>query len=131
LPPPRRASTGCRSSTNSWRAPLGVKEADPRWLGPLAGQLDEFAGTVERQRIARAVTSAVSESQPKPPPSSAWPYQALTRGKRAVILGGDGRQERIPRLQEWFGSSVLDWPDMPDGAPRAMQTEVTKLELDR
>ncbi|MFZ4580835.1 MAG: hypothetical protein ACOYOB_20830 [Myxococcota bacterium] len=107
---------------------LGVKDADPRWVGPLAEHLDALADTVERQRIARAVTSAVSESQPEPAPHNDWPYLALTRGKRAVILGGDGRQERIPRLKERFDFAVLEWPAMPEGSPRAVQTEVKKLK---
>jgi hypothetical protein len=106
---------------------LGVRDSDVRWVGPLSRHLTEVAGTADRDRIRRAVTRALADAESDVPMPKDWPYLALTRGKRAVILGGDGRQERIPHIRERFEFAALDWPDLPEGAPRAVQTEVKKL----
>ncbi|MFZ4580535.1 MAG: hypothetical protein ACOYOB_19295, partial [Myxococcota bacterium] len=107
---------------------LGVRDSDVRWVGPLSGHLADVAGKVDRDRIRRAVTRAVADAEPESPLPESWPGTAATRGKRAMILGGDRREGRIPTLQARFEFASLDWPDLPEGAPRAVKAAVKKLK---
>ena len=106
---------------------LGVTEDDRRWIKPLEGRGDVLVGTPARERIARAIRAAeVPEGDEAELPES-WPSIEKTRGKKVVIVGGDGRQERIPELQKAFGFAQLDWPELPKNAPHAVKALIHKM----
>lgn len=106
---------------------LGVRYDDPRWRNPWQDRIAELPDTISHQRLARSLRTAPLEAEVSLAPANQWPFLHLTRGKRAVILGGDGKQARVPKIQAAFGFAHLDWPDLPENSPRAASVEVEKL----
>jgi hypothetical protein len=52
--------------------------------------------------------------------------QAQCRGKRAIIVGGDPRNERLPTLKAAFGFDSLEWA--PSGNERRVGNVVARME---
>ena len=103
-----------------------------RLVGP---RLAELAGQPGLTRLANAVHKVLVEAAtdvdaPTQPLDPNWPGFACTRGKRAVLVGGDGRQERLPQLQERFGFASLEWPDLPKNAPGKVSKLVQRVKAD-
>jgi|GEM_PF-1832879 len=75
----------------------------------------------ELRRIVReelkAEAEAECEARESPVPTD-WPHFVLTRGKRAVIVGGDPRPDRVERLREVFGFEQLEWAEDATSARR-------------
>lgn len=57
-----------------------------------------------------------------------WPYWHLTRGKRAVIVGGDSREPNRARIQQTFGFASLDWVETQykDRALHALRERIAR-----
>ncbi len=107
---------------------LGVADTDVRWRGPLKLRAAEVTGTAARDRVRRGVMGASSNSGRTKAQASSWEKAEMTRGKHAVILGGDRRGDRIKKLQAHFEFAVLDWRDLPTGSPRAVKSVVEQLK---
>jgi len=58
-----------------------------------------------------------------------WPWFWLTRGKRAVMVGGDPREQNRDRIEKAFGFSELVW-DSSQNAPRTIQALRESIERD-
>ena len=96
----------------------GVSPSDTRLVHALL-ELDYLLGGVEfakvaaavrEERIAREREAAEEESaMDARRVSSDWPGFRFTRGKRAVIIGGDERPERRERLQDEFEFEEVAW----------------------
>ena len=91
-------------------------------IGATGGRHGELVGTPALARVRRHVAAELEarETEPAIPAvriAEDWHGFAHTRGKRAVIVGGDGREERQPMLQQAFKFAELDWPDVPKNSP--------------
>lgn len=61
------------------------------------------------------------------------PLGALTQGKSALLVGGDARTERLPRIQAYFGFRDLEWFDLPENDARrlpALEHRITSGKWD-
>lgn len=110
---------------------------DKRFVRLVEPQLSALQGRPGLARVVRAVSAALdaeSESETETPQQSLpanWPGYAHTAGKRAVIVGGDGRQERIANIRQTFGFAELEWPDLPKNAPGKTAALVTQVRNGR
>lgn len=92
----------------------GVAGKDPRLvriLTPVFGVLDgkRFKDTRAAIREKVAADSDVEDAVPAARVPPDWPHWHLTRGKRAVMVGGDPREQNRVRIQESFGFASLGW----------------------
>jgi hypothetical protein len=96
---------------------------------PFAGELDgpEFSA------VRRAVTSLVERDEDTEAAEGSghipenWPWLSHTRGKVAVIVGGEPRPERLVRLRSAFDFAELDWLQGIDKAGRSVDSLVQKM----
>jgi hypothetical protein len=96
----------------------GIPPRDPRLCRLLLPSLDLLAGP-EFKNLRRALRKAQDEMESEPengknddeaerlPPD--WPWFHLTRGRRAVIVGGELRPHARDRIQEFFAFTEIDW----------------------
>ena len=111
---------------------VGASAGDTRLVRlalPFAGDLDgqEFAA------VRRAVNNLVERDEEADTAEGAgqifddWPWLAHTKGKVAVIVGGEPRQERLVRLRSTFGFCELDWLQGVDKGGRSVDSLVQKM----
>ena len=92
---------------------LGASPNDKRILNlarPYADALDGkvFAGL--RKAIRDTVEAESTEDMVASSPIPAdWPLFSRTRGRRALVVGGDPRPERAAKLAETFGFHSVEW----------------------
>lgn len=90
----------------------GLSPRDPRLVTLLREHVDDLDGT-EFKVLRRAIRALADAEEPETDEVEAlgvsWPFWHLTRGRRAVILGGDARERNRARLQEDFEFAELDW----------------------
>lgn len=99
-----------------------VADTEKRFVSLLEARLPDLASEPKLKRLVRRVADALEadDSEDERAPTAAdpnWPGLQHTRGRRAVIVGGDGREERAPMLRDAFQFAELDWPDTPKGSP--------------
>ena len=91
----------------------GVSARNARLAHILAPVAEELTGPDMRslRRAARAVASVVPEDDDDgdAPIAPDWAWYAATRGKRAVMVGGDPREPNRVRLERAFGFAELAW----------------------
>jgi len=111
---------------------VGASASDTRLLRltlPFAGDLEaqEFAA------VRRAVNHLVERDEETETADGAgqisddWPWLAHTKGRVAVIVGGEPRQERLVRLRSTFGFGELDWLQGIDKGGRSVDSLVQKM----
>lgn len=113
-----------------WRADLAQHEQTVRQrLGK-----DEAEQSLARP-LAAAKPLAKPPEQPKEPVPNVAPPEpcpaellALTRGKRAILLGGDSRPERTQALQSYFEFAELEWAGLPSNDARRLQSFAARLD---
>ena len=119
------------------------------WAGALLGDEPEFARIVqevEKERKRRslsddiaAAAAAATTTAPAPeddePEADAPPEEQelqavlkVTRGKKALLLGGTPRQPARARIQEALEFSALEWPEARDGDSR-WSAEIGRADL--
>ena len=85
---------------------------DPRLVARMEPHLDALAGT-KFKLLRRAIREANAEEPETTDGGSAlpadWPYWGITRGRRAVIVGGDPRERNRQQLQDYFELASLEW----------------------
>ena len=88
----------------------------------------------ELRRLAVAVVHALEEAQHDDDDgqegaavSPSWPLLERTRGQRLLLVGGDGRDERIPIIRRAFGLESVEWADLPKNAPRGKEALVARI----
>jgi hypothetical protein len=76
------------------------------WLAALEARA-RFKALRKAARAALADDEAADAAEPDLPPD--WPLFPVTQGRRAIILGGEPREEARQRLQNTFRFEDLDW----------------------
>lgn len=112
-------------------AQAGFKPEDELRLVHLGNEYEDIPADATPSRYWRAVEAnleqealrAEDESQNTALPED-WPYFSYTRGKHAVIVGGDPRPVRLPPLQEAFGFASIDWRE---SGPRQIDALIRKM----
>ena len=109
----------------------GVAETDRRWVKLLEPRLADLAGDRTLAKVTRAVASALAEDDSDDDSVRAidanWHGFAHTAGKRAVIVGGDGRSERSVAMKTAFQFERLDWPDIPKNGPNKANALIAQV----
>jgi hypothetical protein len=96
---------------------MGIQGRNPRLVRALLPLAEEFEGT-EFRTLRRAIRDELAEASaeadadggaeeaPLPPD---WAWWEFTRGKRALIIGGDPREQSRARLEKAFEMDELEW----------------------
>lgn len=105
-----------RGATRALNA--GVSPEDTRLCRLLVGRLSALEGDKGFKRLRRAVRQAeVNGRPPAPHPEDdddsplpdAWPFFGRTRGRTAVMVGGEVREQRRVQIEQAFGFRHLEW----------------------
>lgn len=92
----------------------GASPRDPRLLrlcGPRLSDLDGHEFRALRHHAREDVEADADEADDARPASipSGWGWWSHTRGKRAILVGGDPREPNRLRLAEAFAFAELEW----------------------
>src|SRR5205823_4413315 len=93
----------------------GVLPADERLLRMLRSRLDLIPQSLRFRSIRRAVRALGDAEEDEhvdlatPALAPGWEHFHLTRGKRAVMVGGAVREDARQRLQAAFELAELEW----------------------
>jgi hypothetical protein len=114
----------------------GVSPEDGRLTSLLLNYIEALEGDKALKKLRRAVRKAkedtltvMPEAMPADELPEDWPFFDRTRDRRAVIVGGDIREERRAAIQEAFGFSSVEWID--GGDTRAIQSLAHRVEGNR
>lgn len=94
---------------------VGVSARDPRLIKavtPFADQLDGMEFRTLRRQVRASVAEDVDEQAEEATPVDIppdWRWWPRTRGRRALMVGGDPREPNRLRLKDAFEFSELDW----------------------
>ncbi len=90
----------------------GIASADPRLTRRLAPYLDLIAPDLKAVRKAVRKHLAETEAPPGSPPDvvpADWPFLDRTRGRDAILVGGDRREQAQDRVKAAFGFNSVYW----------------------
>lgn len=106
-----------RGATRALNA--GVAPEDPRLTRLLMSHLPALRGDKGLKRLRRSVRQAIASERadtgpldddeddgPLPPD---WPWFEFTRGRTAVLVGGDEREQRRVEIEAAFEFEALEW----------------------
>ena len=110
----------------------GVRADDTRLVN-LAASYAEALDPVEHKAVLRAIASAepdVDDGEPEAAPAlpDDWKGFARVEGRTAMLIGGDPRAERIPRLLEMFRFASVEWVPSESRGTRRLDAVVAKME---
>lgn len=111
----------------------GVAVTDPRLhriLAPHAEMLKSEPKFRALRKALRDAGAAVEEDDEEDADVVAWPHLDYTSGKRAIIVGGDPRNEVIDRVKEAFGFQTVEWPSFDPKRVQSLSTRVRKGSVD-
>jgi len=114
----------------------GLPHADKRWLTLVEDRLGDLERQGAQAKVARAVSGLLADQEGSTPSDDCpqlqdWPGLAVTRGKRVLIAGGDGREERRRVLKTAFGFEELDWAELPKGNTRKLDSLAEAIRCER
>ncbi len=99
----------------------GVAVDDPRLIRLVAPRLEDLKTQARFKRLRKAIRDAESTAEeaeaefqaelalPLREPPEGWPLRETVRGRNAVIIGGDLREEARARIQDAFDLASLEW----------------------
>lgn len=94
----------------------GVAPEDPRLVRLLEPHLKLIGGDKNLKRVRRAIRASTpiegdlgSMDELLEPTPESWPYYEKTHGKRAVMVGGEAREQRRAAIEEALGFAELEW----------------------
>lgn len=95
----------------------GVSPDDPRFVRLMIPHQDKLRKHTRFKRLRKALRDMVTEDEALAAESAAeeaeipadWPCWDAVRGRHAVIVGGDLREEARQRIQDTFGFEGLEW----------------------
>jgi len=109
----------------------GVRARHTRLVNLAAPLLDHLEGR-EFRSLRRAIrdqaapdTDSDTTDDDGPLPTD-WAWWSCTRGRRALLVGGDPREPNRRRLQEIFGFQSLEW-EATTGKPQSLQSLATRI----
>ncbi len=117
-----------------------VGRDDPRWRAPLERHVAALAADSDLllRKLSVAVVRALEEAHHDEEDGTAgtassppWRLIEHTRGRRLLLIGGDGRDERIAIIRDVFGLASVDWADLPKNAPRGKDAIVAQIRAGR
>ncbi len=111
----------------------GISSRDPRLVGLLQGRLSQLDAPCFKalRRVLRDREKQAAPPCPEAPALPAdWSHFAHTRGRRAVLLGGDPRSEALERLKTSFGFASLTWERIDPRRLESIATSVAAGSLD-
>jgi hypothetical protein len=124
-------------------AAVGARASDPevrRVLAPIASHLPPhlepgaFARTALRETLRTNIAAADAdeeETSPDPMPEVIQTAEALLRGRKALIIGGDGRPQAAEALQQKLGLSELRWlTKRPHGPTSPFESQIARADVD-
>ena len=93
-----------------------LRPDDKRLVALLADRVHDLKGDGALKQVRKAILKAAraKASAPKRPdgaPDADWPLWHMTRGKTAVIVGGDPRARNRDQIRDAFGFARLEWPE--------------------
>lgn len=93
----------------------------------------ELLGGDEFSALRRAVDAELAEQEVEADTDvsslpAGWPGWAYTRGKRAVIVGGEPRAQRVEAIQQAFGFADVQWVPKTDKGARKVQALVERMK---
>jgi hypothetical protein len=114
----------------------GVSQSDPRLVSLLLSHRDTFKGAKglktlktqlrQAQRAEEAEPAADGDGDDPMPPG--WPLFHRTRGKVAVIVGGDDRSHAADRIKAAFEFGEVEWES---GSPRRAAALAERVKAGR
>ena len=120
-----------RQAVRRIRAALegGVRSRNTRLVNLAAPLLDDLDGR-EFRSLRRAIRErgdevGDDEDDNNPIPDD-WAWWGRTRGRRALLVGGDPREPNRQRLQEIFGFDSLEWL-ATTGKPQSLQSIASRI----
>ncbi|MCB9508159.1 MAG: hypothetical protein H6697_10930 [Myxococcales bacterium] len=111
----------------------GVEPTNPRLVNLLVPHVDVFTGRPALATTRRAVQAAIdaldaeADASESSPIDEDWPGLAHTAGRRAVIVGGEPRPQRIDALQRAFRFESVEWIANSEGL-RRVQSLVSRMK---
>lgn len=90
----------------------GVDSRDRRFVNillPALGELDGKRFGTLRAAIRTELETEAQAEDAAPDIPDAWPLFSLTRGKRAILVGGEPRETNRARIEGAFGFAPLEW----------------------
>lgn len=104
---------------------IGVGAANMRLVNltaPFLGLMEPFP---DLKALRSAIRTAERDARPVADPEEPaiapdWPWFAFTRGKRALMIGGDPREPNRERIERAFGFEELSWMKT-EYSPRSIQ----------
>lgn len=93
----------------------GVGQQDPRLVRLLLDHVELLEQSPKLKALRKAIRTRIeeeveAESAEDSGPLTAWPHLDFTRGKTAIILGGDPRSEVKERVRDAFQFDTVEWP---------------------
>lgn len=106
----------------------GVSPRDKRLINACRGWVKQLKQP-EFQELVRAVEEELdtAEDAAVVEDASTWVHIGITRGAKAMIVGGQRRPQRIPPLRDEFQFAQLEWADDPGESSRKVDAIVNKL----
>ena len=94
-----------------------VAPEDPRYVRLMIPHSEKLRKHTRFKRLRKAIRDMMTEDEAVEAESVAedtsvpeeWPHFTLTREHRAVIIGGDAREEARARIQTAFGFANVEW----------------------
>ncbi len=110
----------------------GLSQSDKRLVDLLTPHQSLLRGTTGLKTLKTQLKKTLDDQEDFEavqdaacPVPATWPHHHLTRGKVAVVLGGDSRPAALERLKSAFGFAELTW----EGAePRRTASVVRRVE---
>lgn len=95
----------------------GVSPEDNRLIRMMVPHQDKLRKHTRFKRLRKAIRDAITEDEAIEAETTAdqgavpedWAWVPVTRNHRAVIVGGDLREDARRRIQDTFGFSGVDW----------------------
>lgn len=92
----------------------GVQASDPRLLKLIADRADALEDEPRLRAVRRALRSTDGEGDDQteeeaPIVGEDWPWLHVTKGKHAVVVGGDTRPEATERIEHAFQFAEVTW----------------------
>ena len=115
----------------------GLSQSDKRLVAQFTPWLSWFQGLPGLKTLKNALKRSLESEDEAQDEADAtttvpadWRWWHLTRGRRAVMLGGDARPRTRKRLKVTFGFSELTWEDMDTRRVEALAERVQAGSVD-